>query len=131
MDSRLSALLAANEHAVCRRSVLAEVADHVLEHAVRTGALTQLLPNVYVSTDVANDVRTRERAALLYAGEEAALSHVTALRRWDCRFPTQWRRSMSPRLTPCVGGDAKAFLSCIAARSRSSSCDAAICQSPD
>lgn len=88
MNRRLSALLAANDHVASRRSVLASVSDHVLEHAIRTGAAKQLMPNVYVSAEFVADVRTRERAALLYAGPQAALSHVSALRRWGLPVPS-------------------------------------------
>jgi hypothetical protein len=83
----LSAVLAANDHVACRQAVLAIVPDHVLEHALRRGTVTRLLPNVYVSSDYVDDVGIRERAALMYAGEGAALSHLSALRHWRLPVP--------------------------------------------
>lgn len=68
---------------VSRAQVLAAVPHHVLDHAARTGQLSRPHPGVYADPARWSELRTRARAALCYAGPEAALSHLTALAVWQ------------------------------------------------
>ncbi|MGQ7297464.1 DUF559 domain-containing protein [Quadrisphaera sp. KR29] len=47
--------------------------------ALASGVVLRVLPGVLALPDHADDARTRQRAALLFAGAPAALSHTTAL----------------------------------------------------
>lgn len=65
-----------------RADVLDHVPHHVLDYAVGGGHLVRLFPRVYVEPSRAAEPWTRMRAALRYAGPDAALSHLTALGVW-------------------------------------------------
>ena len=78
----LMAALGNHDGVLYRAHAVATIPDHVLDHALAVGDLTALFPGIYVESARRCDVDLRERATLLYAGEGAALSHVTALRRW-------------------------------------------------
>jgi very-short-patch-repair endonuclease len=54
------------------------VADHVFADAAKAGVLVRLFPGVYAAAHLADDIRVRRRAALLYL-PDTALSHVDAL----------------------------------------------------
>jgi very-short-patch-repair endonuclease len=78
----LIAALGSGDGVLHRAHAVATIPDHVLDHALAVRDLTALFPGIYVESARVCDVDLRERATLLYAGEGAALSHVTALRRW-------------------------------------------------
>jgi very-short-patch-repair endonuclease len=84
----LEDLLRRNEGVVARQQALTLVADHVIEYALEAGCITQLLPRIYVTAEKASETRVRHRAALLYAGDDAMLSHVTALPYWSLPVPS-------------------------------------------
>ncbi|HET9901783.1 MAG TPA: DUF559 domain-containing protein [Actinomycetes bacterium] len=48
----------------------------------------RLLPSIYLHPDQLDDAGARERAALLYAGNDAVLSHTSALRHWQLPVPS-------------------------------------------
>ena len=88
MNGVLADLLRGNQDVVTRQQALTLVADHVIEYALEAGCITQLLPRVYVTAEKASETRVRHRAALLYAGEDAMLSHMTALPYWSLPMPS-------------------------------------------
>jgi hypothetical protein len=65
-----------------RNRALRLAPDHVLEDAVRAGALRCLYPGIYVLPDHASERTVRRRAALAYC-PNAALSHTDALAGWE------------------------------------------------
>jgi hypothetical protein len=65
---------------ITRREALGVVASHVIDDAIRSGALTHVFPGVYTSLPF-NDRCTRQRAALMYVAE-SALSHLDGLDGW-------------------------------------------------
>jgi very-short-patch-repair endonuclease len=68
---------------VAHRSwLLEQVSRGELETAVRTGRVVRVTPEVYALASVEHDRALRRRAAILYAGTAAALSHVSALGCW-------------------------------------------------
>ncbi len=87
MNRSLAALLAENEGVVSRGEALARMPHHVLDHAVRTGAVLRMFPRVYVDPARAGEWWTQARAAVRYGGPAAALSHLTALRVWNLPGP--------------------------------------------
>lgn len=82
MNRDLRALVAASHGVVSRADLLAAVPRHVVDDAGRAGRLIRLHPGVYVEPERLAEPDTRVRAALCYAGSEAALSHFTALSLW-------------------------------------------------
>lgn len=58
------------------------LAREALDNEIRQGGLVRVLPRTYCRPWDADDVRLRDRAALASVGHPAALSHLTALRRW-------------------------------------------------
>lgn len=82
MNRDLGALVRARGGVVSRSEALAAVPHHVLDHAVKAGHVIRLFPRVYADPEQATDPWTRARAAIRYAGPDAALSHVTALGVW-------------------------------------------------
>jgi hypothetical protein len=81
-------LLERSGDAVSREEVLHHVSRHVLDRALSSGQLAELLPKTYVRRELGADIVVREQAALLYAGPHAALSHLSALRRWGLPVPS-------------------------------------------
>jgi hypothetical protein len=79
----LRALIRAHDGLLSRTDALAAIPDHVLDHAIAAGQLLRLFPRVYADPARAGEPLTRVRAALRYAGPDAALSHVTALAVWE------------------------------------------------
>ncbi|MDQ3732872.1 MAG: DUF559 domain-containing protein [Actinomycetota bacterium] len=87
MRPELSKLLRAGDGLFTREQLLA-IADHnVLDRAVASGRVLRLLPRVYTTPALAHDQRIRLRAALAFAGPEAALSHLSAAPVWRIRVP--------------------------------------------
>jgi len=68
---------------VTRGQLLAVLPVHVVDSAVRNGALRRLFPRTYTAPELVGQPEIRRRGALRYAGEEAALSHTTGLSAWD------------------------------------------------
>lgn len=89
MNRELGALLELRDGVVTSAQVRQVVPRWVLHHAVRSGQLLRQYPRVYVAAAQAADPMTRRRAALAYAGHDAALSHTSALAMWglDCDDP--------------------------------------------
>jgi hypothetical protein len=67
---------------VSRTEALTVVRHHVIDHAIRGRHLYRLFPGVYADPARIAEPKLRARAALRYAGPDAALSHVTALGVW-------------------------------------------------
>jgi hypothetical protein len=68
---------------VCHRgTILEQVPDHILEHAVAAGQVVRLFPKVYCLPSITRDPIARMRGALAYAGRGAAISHRSALAVW-------------------------------------------------
>jgi very-short-patch-repair endonuclease/predicted transcriptional regulator of viral defense system len=86
MDSEITRLL--NAHGVVTRDdVLAHVSRHVLDRFVSSRRLVPVQPKIYARPEQQERRDIRERAALLYAGSDAVLSHVSALRYWNLPVP--------------------------------------------
>jgi hypothetical protein len=82
VNTDLAALLAAHDGVLTRADVLAHLPHHILDHATRSGALMRIFPRTYLDPALVSDGWARARAALRYAGPDAALSHLTALGVW-------------------------------------------------
>lgn len=65
-----------------RADLLGAVPRHILDYAVRAGHLIRPFPRVPADPSRLDQPGTRARAALIYAGDGAALSHLTALGVW-------------------------------------------------
>jgi very-short-patch-repair endonuclease len=87
VNGDLRSLLARHGGVVTRAQALAAVPRWVLEHAVRTGDLVRLLPQVYVDGARQQDPSVRRRAAVAFGGPRSALSHTSALAVWDLHRP--------------------------------------------
>ena len=85
----LARLLDRCHGAVLLDDALTVVPRHVIKYALARGHVVSLLPAVYVHADLTADVEVRERAALLYAGSDAVLTHHSALRRWGLPVPAE------------------------------------------
>ncbi len=98
MRPELSAVLRAGNGLFTREQLLA-IADHnVLDRAVARGSVVRLLPRVYTTPASALDPRIRVRAALVFAGPDAALSHLSAAPIWRIRVPdSQHVHVLTPR----------------------------------
>lgn len=87
MRDALLDLIAEGNGVLHRRAALERVPVGALDHALTTGLLVRVLPSTYALRDWADDPETLRRAALAYAGEGAALSHLSALREWELPVP--------------------------------------------
>jgi very-short-patch-repair endonuclease len=95
---------------VATRRQLLTVADrHRIDWAMRRGELVRLLPRILARPWDADSDEVRLRAAVLFAGPGAGVSHVTALTRWRLPAPptdevhvTTTRRLRSPRSSAVV-----------------------------
>ncbi len=87
MNADLAELLRRHDGVVRFDEAVASVPRHVLKHCLARGDIVGFLQGVYVERERLDDAAARERAALLYAGSEAALSHISALRRWGLPVP--------------------------------------------
>lgn len=67
---------------ITRDRALRTVTRAALDNALRRGRLRRLFPSVYADAERAQEPAVLRRAALAYAGPDAALSHLTALARW-------------------------------------------------
>lgn len=78
-------VLAAHGRVAGRADLLAAISRATLDDQVRRNELVTVFPRTYARPWDADDLEVRERAALYSVGGEAALSHVTGLRR--CGLP--------------------------------------------
>ena len=81
MREHLLELIARN-HAVSRADALRVVPRHVLDDAIRSGAVVRLFPSVYGHSDTRDDPEVRRHAALVHRSR-GALSHLDGLDVWD------------------------------------------------
>lgn len=65
---------------ITRREAACVVAPHVIDDALRAGALAHVFPGVYTTSNL-NDRCTRQRAALSYVAD-SAVSHLDGLHGW-------------------------------------------------
>jgi very-short-patch-repair endonuclease len=82
VNEHLRKFLADHDGVVTWSAACAAVPSHVVEHASSTGQLRLVFPGVLAAPDHDDD-HSRRRAALLCAGPQSALSHLTALSVWD------------------------------------------------
>ena len=83
----LPLLVSGQDGLLTRAQALASaVSDDAVAHRVRTGRWQRILPGVYATFSGPIPEATRERAALLYAGEGALLHDVTSCRRQGVRY---------------------------------------------
>lgn len=87
MHEQLADLVVTGNGVVPRPAALARVGESALRHAVKHGELVRVLPAVYVAAGLDDDPATMRRAALAYAGSDAVLSHLSALRAWELPVP--------------------------------------------
>ena len=99
MNEELASLLRDAGGVLRRQDARRRLSRHVLDHAVAAHHVSLLLPQVYVDTARVGDVELRQRAALLYAGDDAVLSHLTALRRWGLSLPDEVDRDERVHVT--------------------------------
>lgn len=92
MEQILSRLLVEGSGVVGRTSSQGIVPAWAIGNGVAAGELTRVLPRTYVATGLEDDPVILRRAALLYAGPGAALSHLTALQHWKVPVPPSAQR---------------------------------------
>jgi hypothetical protein len=83
----MSELLDRHGGVATRADLLAVLPVHVVDHAIASGALVLVLPRTYTTPEQACDSEIHRRAALRYAGPEAALSHPSGLAAWGMSVP--------------------------------------------
>lgn len=74
-------------HVASRAELLRVLSRNQLDDEIRRGHLVAVFPRAYARPWDADDPGLRERAALVSVGYPAALSHLTALRRWALPAP--------------------------------------------
>jgi very-short-patch-repair endonuclease len=87
VNPALRALLASADGMVGRADALRCVNHDVLDRAVSAGRLVQVFPRVYVDPARPLDRERLIRAALRYAGDQVAVSHVSGLALWRLPVP--------------------------------------------
>jgi len=87
VNPALLRLLVSNGGMVAREAALAHVEHDVLDRAVRSGRLLCPYPRVYLDPELGDDRMALTRAAVLYAGGRAAVSHLSALGLWRLPVP--------------------------------------------
>jgi len=92
MDQMLSRLLVEGSGVVGRSSSRGTSPVWAIGNAVAAGELMRVFPRTYVATGLEDDPVTLRRAALMYAGPGAALSHLTALQHWKLPVPPSAQR---------------------------------------
>lgn len=85
MNGELARALAVGNGVICRSNC--GLSDHLISYALRVGHLVSLHRGVYAAAPARADLAVRGRAALVYLGESAVLSHVTALAVWGSIVP--------------------------------------------
>jgi hypothetical protein len=81
MRSVLIRAATADGGAISREEATRLVPRHVVDDALKAGALIRLFPQAYVLPELAGDRDVRRRAALLYR-PDASLSHLDSLTSW-------------------------------------------------
>lgn len=76
---RLLDAMRARDGVITRSEALTIAAPHVVDKAIRAGAVVRVFPSVLVLAELASDPMTIDRAAVCYV-QNGALSHTTALR---------------------------------------------------
>lgn len=80
VDRRCSSIGAQQHGLISRAQALdAGIATHDINYRLRTGKWKSVYPSVYLLRGVPFSVRTRLKAALLYVGEDSAISHRSAV----------------------------------------------------
>lgn len=87
MNPTLRSLLTAADGILSREDALTRLDHDVLDRAVRSGRLLHPYPRVYLDPALAGDREALIRAAVLYAGWQAAVSHLSALAVWRLPGP--------------------------------------------
>jgi very-short-patch-repair endonuclease len=88
VNPTLRSLLTAADGILPREDALARLDHDVLDRAVRSGRLLHPYPRIYLDPALAEDRDALIRAAVLYAGWQAAVSHLTGLAVWRLPGPT-------------------------------------------
>ena len=83
MDERIDRLLASTGGVAGRAELVRAVGRFALDNEVRRARLTAVFPRAYARPWDADQAGVRERAALVSVGGDVALSHLSALARWD------------------------------------------------
>src|ERR1700743_1333189 len=107
-------LLEANDRVCSGAQLLTRLSPDQLRSELRRGLLERVAPRHFARPWYADDVAVRELAAVRSAGGEAALSHLTALRR--CDLPVPWPAAI--HLTTPIGQRVKSRGSVIVHRTR-------------
>jgi very-short-patch-repair endonuclease len=87
VNPTLQSLLAAAGGILSREDALIRLDHDVLDRAVRSGRLLRPYPRVYLDPTLADDRDAMVRAAVLYAGWQAAVSHLSGLAVWRLPVP--------------------------------------------
>lgn len=82
MSTELHQVIEESGGVASRAALLARLPRHIVDDALRAGRLARAFPRVYVEPGRLAEPWTRARAALVYAGPDAALSHLTGLGVW-------------------------------------------------
>lgn len=101
MTSRVVETVRAPGGVAGRPALVAATSDDALRWAVGTQELRRAPPRTDIDPASADQFLARCRAATEYAGEDAVVSHLSALRVWVCRAPTT-RPSPSSHRTRAV-----------------------------
>ncbi|PWJ56343.1 hypothetical protein SAMN06264364_101319 [Quadrisphaera granulorum] len=78
-SSRVPAALAVLGGVASYASLASATSSAAVARALASGSVVRVLPGVLTAPDHTDGPRIRQRAALLFAGSPAALSHTTAL----------------------------------------------------
>jgi len=87
MRPEIERVLRAHGGVVRRADLIASVPVHLIDRAVSRGHLVRVLPQVYCDPALLDSPLGRHRAALEYAGNNAALSHTSGLPLWNLPVP--------------------------------------------
>lgn len=77
-----------HEGVATRAQLMAAAPHHLIDRAVSSGQLVRIFPRTYVASDRCADAELLARAALAYAGLDAALSHLSGLLQWALPAPS-------------------------------------------
>lgn len=82
-----------------RQAYAAQLSRHQCEHRVRSGAWAEVLPGIYRAASTPMNQRRHRRAALLWAGSTALVSHRSAAEVWGL----EGVREVKPEITVTSG----------------------------
>jgi hypothetical protein len=102
LDPRIDDWIAGHDWVVGRRQALAwGITRHALDHRLASGQWQQLLPSVYLAHRGEPHRRQRQRAALIWAGPDAALDADDACRHYGLTVPAASEvRVLVPQASP-------------------------------